>query len=1381
MTHRATSSKAAPFASAVRLLVCLALAFGLTTTGYAHAEPIPAPTIDSSYEPVFDAIAEDSLGDEGLLIGDLLNGSATSYNEGSLGIALVGMTGQGTWEGYYNNTWWNMDSLSPETAIMLKSDMKLRFVPAADWNGTATITYRAWDVRNDGPPNDLSRLRYDVTENGGSTPYSADTQTASIEVTSVNDAPRVIFPQTPKLLNFNGSTDYVTVNNLSLKGEMTFEAWVYSVNPYATWSRLFDFGNGSPGQNIMVGFKAGSGQMFLHNYTMDNQSREILVGETFPTNDWVHVEVTIDENGVGTIYWDGVLKASGDVGPIVDIYRKISYIGRSHWGQDAYFNGKIRDIRFWNYARTPEEIAADKISILTGKEEGLVGYMPMLESEGTYLNDLTGRDISGNIVEADWVEDADAPLAVTIQENTNTGDLLHGIYTTDPDAEDDPQGKIAVRISVPRGSIHLPEDGIEVVAGANDSDDLTIEGPKSAVDAALNELLYTPPANFFGTVKMHFDLDDNGYTGEGGAQTGERDLFVVVLPNTPAVTPIDDQFLLTDESTSLLPFTLSGGILPADELVVTVQSSNLTLLPLSGIELGGTGANRTVQITPAEGQEGEGFVTLTVSDGRTSSSTTFYVLVESDPDNWLDGWLEDDEEDATFVPGDSLTLYAASYYYAVRVTAAIGDQTYELELLNSRTYSADGYKYWGLPIEMPFVESGEHLVAFTAYDGRGNVLPAEDEDWLYDNYYILYTPPAGITTAAEDIGTTTATVRSSVVSDGGGEAVAERGIVYGLSGDDLNLETGTVATDGDGGLGEYSLPLSGLTPGAVYYVRAYAVNEYGVGYSAVVSFRTLPVPAGGVTAAVETVGSSTATVLSAIASDGGAPVTERGVVYGLTEELTLETGTVVPNQGSGTGTFSTPLSGLTPSTVYYVRTYAVTEAGIVYSEAVRFETSAAPAATTSPSATPSVIVSLGGGTSSSLSTVTRLIGSSLPVTGRVYSASGQILSEAIEMSADGTLKLGSLAPGEYRLALLVTAPNGEKLAGQTAKLTVDGNGNATLEAELIDPYGTITDRVTGTSVPGAKVVLYWADTELNRSKGRVPGTEVSLPALPDFAPNQNANPQFSTEDGKYGWMVPADGDYYLIGTQDNYVTFDSREDLRDETYGIDSYIKDGIIHVGTTIVPFSFTMMPELLSSGEHTPYMKGYPDGQFKPERGLSRSELAAILSRIATADPSAAAAAAFSDLPAGHWAAKAIALVARQGWMNGVGDGKFAPEREVTRAELVQTLANLAKWSDASSGAASSYSDVAGHWAAKAIAAAEANKLVSGYPDGTFQPNKVITRAEAVAIINKFLNRRPWTIPTAPAWEDVSPTHWAYSEIMEASVSHSYKLYKTGSESWE
>ncbi|WP_247681818.1 S-layer homology domain-containing protein [Paenibacillus sp. Marseille-P2973] len=504
---------------------------------------------------------------------------------------------------------------------------------------------------------------------------------------------------------------------------------------------------------------------------------------------------------------------------------------------------------------------------------------------------------------------------------------------------------------------------------------------------------------------------------------------------------------------------------------------------------------------------------------------------------------------------------------------------------------------------------------------------------------------------------------------------------------------------------------------------------------------------------------------------------------------------VTPKETLNASSTSATVTGLTNGKTYHFRLNV--KSGFYLGESnVATATPTAPPVTTPPATTPSapapstppaaqptmktdvVVSDQANGGKVVQDKITKLIGDSLKVTGKIKTANGKELNlPNIVMNQDGSFTLPKVAPGEYKLSLNVIAPNGEKLAGPAGTLVVDSKGNASLKVDLVDPYGTILDSVTNQPVSGVNMQLYWADTELNRAKGRKPGTVVNLPELPDFSPNKNHNPQASTDEGQYGWMVYADGDYYFLGEKNGYIVFDSRNDKREESFGDDSYVKDGIIHVGDTIVKFSFSAQPKVKAAGDHSAYMVGYPDGTFKADRGIVRAEVAAILSRLYTPEAKSTKV-SYSDVSANYWAVNAITTATSNKWMVGSGKNTFKPKQQITRAEFAQILMNLYKWDAASE---STYSDIKGHWAEQAIASAEKQGLLFDFTGQKFNPNQPITRLEVVRIFNELLGRKPWLIKVDPKWSDVSVNHSNYSDIMEASIPHAFEQFETGVEDWK
>ncbi|WP_167859188.1 S-layer homology domain-containing protein [Paenibacillus cymbidii] len=562
------------------------------------------------------------------------------------------------------------------------------------------------------------------------------------------------------------------------------------------------------------------------------------------------------------------------------------------------------------------------------------------------------------------------------------------------------------------------------------------------------------------------------------------------------------------------------------------------------------------------------------------------------------------------------------------------------------------------------------------------------------------------------------------------------------------------------------------------------------------------------TTAAENVGTTTAVIGGNMTADGTPTATERGVVYSTSPNPALGGPGVHTKTDAaiGIGIYKLSLSDLSPGTTYYVRAYAINSRGSVYGNEVTFTTAsvntdndsntgaspgpgantvATPVPTPTPMKPKSLNVTVSDGVNGAAqpadTAVTQRIGGSLDLKAKLFALDGKPIDVPEFTVKNGeAFELPNVPAGQYKMLLQVKAPSGETLVGTMATLTVAADGNVTIVAELIDPYGIITDSVTGKPVDGVKVTLHWMDTELNRSKGRTPHELIVLPVLPDFAPNQNKDPQFSRDGGQYGWMVFPDGDYYILAEKEGYEPYDSRNDSHEATFGEDSFIRDGNIHVGRTIVKYDFEIDPVLKSTGEHKPYMLGYPDGNFLPESGISRAEVAAILSRtMAQDDGKATEYAGFADVSSGHWAAKDIRTAFANGWMKGGTEGSFQPERKLTRAELAQILVRLPGW-QTNGQAAATFTDTKSHWGAAAIENAAGTGWISGFPDGSFRPDQPITRQDTVRIFNKLLGRIPQKDGIAPYWPDVPATHENFADIMEASIAHRYALYETGTEVW-
>lgn len=206
------------------------------------------------------------------------------------------------------------------------------------------------------------------------------------------------------------------------------------------------------------------------------------------------------------------------------------------------------------------------------------------------------------------------------------------------------------------------------------------------------------------------------------------------------------------------------------------------------------------------------------------------------------------------------------------------------------------------------------------------------------------------------------------------------------------------------------------------------------------------------------------------------------------------------------------------------------------------------------------------------------------------------------------------------------------------------------------------------------------------------------------------------------------------------------------------------------------------LNTSDHFAYVQGYPNGTVKPAGNITRAETAAILFRLmddASRKTYYSTKSGFRDVASGSWYNTYVATLNNAGVITDSSNGYFRPNEAITRAELA---AMLAKFSE-TTGAANYFNDVsARYWAANAIAICAKLGWITGYPDGTFRPDKNVTRAELMAMINRATGRAPKSadafLPGMKTWIDNTSDKWYYLDVQEATNSHSYTV--KGSETW-
>ena len=357
---------------------------------------------------------------------------------------------------------------------------------------------------------------------------------------------------------------------------------------------------------------------------------------------------------------------------------------------------------------------------------------------------------------------------------------------------------------------------------------------------------------------------------------------------------------------------------------------------------------------------------------------------------------------------------------------------------------------------------------------------------------------------------------------------------------------------------------------------------------------------------------------------------------------------------------------------------------------------------------------------------------------------------------------------------------GVKIVVGHLNVEVDANGSTTVEKSLIDPYGTLTDTLSGEVVPGALIKLYYADTERNRKNNLTPGTLVDLPVLKDFEPNENRNPQYSDELGRYAYMVYPYTDYYVTAELPGYKGFKSPiikveeeivefnidfepSEIRDLAvfvtveknkaaenstlqFTLDYYNKN-ITDTENTVLTFTIPQGFAVVNSegGKVTGNKIVWELGTLKAKSNgtkkvtlkvptLSQGELVYRFDSEITAagklyfkddDTSLIKVLAYSNRYE----------ILHKRYILGYPDHTFKPQNQLTRSEAAAIFARILELKSTVKGE-QLYSDVnSKHWAAGYIEAVSKKGLFTGYTDGSFKPESPITRVELATVIARIL----------------------------------------------
>ena len=444
-------------------------------------------------------------------------------------------------------------------------------------------------------------------------------------------------------------------------------------------------------------------------------------------------------------------------------------------------------------------------------------------------------------------------------------------------------------------------------------------------------------------------------------------------------------------------------------------------------------------------------------------------------------------------------------------------------------------------------------------------------------------------------------------------------------------------------------------------------------------------------------------------------------------------------------------------------------------------------------------------------------------------ATGKPLGFAV--GADGVFTATNLSQGEYTLEVRFLNTDGQEIIvnerqdGSLPKVSVTVDGQLNIEEELIDPYGTITDSQSGKVIDGVHVVLYYADTQRNRDNGISPNTQVVLPILTGFAPNDNANPQSSDIYGKYAYMVFAHTDYYLVATKSGYDTYVSptisveRAIVRHDIVmnrpvspggGIVTPPTTPTTPTESTVVATNVSVEQSVYPKESEVPVTVTYSVVSGSPDQGSVKLELPEGVQAVdldgGTLEGSAIVWPASSKngefhpilkLPQIDGKERKIELISSYvnskgeetgtasvivsivdgrhehvRYIQGYPDQSFQPNRSLTRAELAAIMARLIGKYD---GANPGYKDVdSSFWAYGYIQAVTEAGLFTGYEDNRFLPNKPVSRAELAVVMVRYLGLKAGT-PVDIHFSDIRD-HWATSSIEALYRNHMISGYENG-----
>ncbi|OWR31984.1 hypothetical protein CDO73_05795 [Saccharibacillus sp. O23] len=971
--------------------------------------------------------------------------------------------------------------------------------------------------------------------------------------------------------------------------------------------------------------------------------------------------------------------------------------------------------------------------------------------------------------------------------------------------------------------VNLPADFAsqgQLSYGPAGSETVLTPGTLNNVPAsALNELVFAPNPELQNGSTVTFP-----WTANDGKQNSETDGKVEIAFN--GIPSAASKLVDVEEDATSVPIVLKGTDKETAEGLLTYQIVNQptrgTLQPQDGDASGSL-----YTYVPNGNFLGTDSFDFIVTDeaGQVSQSAKFTIRFNKTLNGWV-GETEGSTSTVYAVPGQALKLNAKTSLLAQSATATVDGDVVQLTLANVDTYAADGYKLWEKTNYMLPVDAGkgEHTVSFDSKGAEDSPLPGEKN--LTDNVFKIAVYKMALTAnPAKIIGDGISTTElKAVLTDEQGQPVVDSEVIFSVpSGEGTFVGSDRVRTDSSG-VAKKTYRSAKITSNQEQQVDVWAETlDVAKGIHAkekiTVTFQPATI-SGVVTQGADNRKVAGASVRITLDLDGDHVITP-GVDFDETV-VTDENGaySIAVPEGGRTYTIEvmqTILIGGTPKQISYKQTAEVGQTNGTNPENYN----------STKTATGIVLQKQPDGG-------TGVLSADMAAKTKVYlknAATGEYVQEgghrkAFPAQNDGVFSAEGLSLGSYTMEVVYEVRANEELVIQRNEVNVAADGEMNISETLVDPYGDITDGTNGAAVEGAQVTLYYANTARNGSKG---GTTVTLPAIPGFAPNDNASPvQMSDAAGFYAYMVYPHTDYYLVVSKNGYQTYTS------PTIPVET----DIVRHNVSLQRVSASPAPTPVTTGTPAPApaVDLKPSVSIKPDRNLVEegSTSTIVVDYKQNGSSTLTGGTLTVKLPAGvevtdanggkvengtvTWTVEALAsgqsgsrklqvkwpqlAQAEQGmeltasfasgslqaatassnakiqvysgrfgslehkrYILGYPDLQFKPTHNLTRAELAAITARLTENVSANGGV--SYKDVPKtHWAADYIAIATAQGYFSGYSDGTFRPEAPVTRAELAAVMAKFLDLSS-ALGADGHFSDIQG-HWAAAAIEQLYDGH-------------